>query len=284
LSIGNAVEYTPIVLWHGMGDCCCNPGSMGYIKKLLQTNLPGVYVHSLMLGDNVFSDTEHGYFSNMNDMVEKACEKIKGDDKLKDGYNLIGFSQGGLFVRALTQRCAGPTVKTLISIGGPQQGIYGLPFCLGTKGVCDVIRHLLNYGAYESFVQKTLVQAQFWHDPYQKDDYRDKSIFLADLNCERTCSNGYKSRMTALKNFVLVKFSKDEMIVPKDSEWFGYYPENNSSVVLQMEDTTLYKQDTIGLKTLKESNRLHLLEVQGEHLQISATIFVREIIKKYLSY
>lgn len=30
-----------------------------------------------------------------------------------------------------------------------------------------------------------LVQAQYWHDPYLKDDYKHKNIFLADVNCER---------------------------------------------------------------------------------------------------
>ncbi|KAH7706901.1 PPT-1 protein [Aphelenchoides avenae] len=94
---GTALAATPIVLWHGMGDCCCNPMSMGYVKKMLETNIPGVYVHSLMLGENVVTDTEHGYFANMNDLVREACDKIKADKNLTDGYNIVGFSQGGLF-------------------------------------------------------------------------------------------------------------------------------------------------------------------------------------------
>lgn len=35
------------------GDSCCNPLSMGAIKKLIETNITGVYVRSLEIGKNV---------------------------------------------------------------------------------------------------------------------------------------------------------------------------------------------------------------------------------------
>ena len=45
----------PIVLWHGMGDNCCNPFSMGRLKTLLEEQIPGVHVHSLMIGNRFAS-------------------------------------------------------------------------------------------------------------------------------------------------------------------------------------------------------------------------------------
>ena len=27
---------TPVVIWHGMGDSCCNPASMGRIKQVIE--------------------------------------------------------------------------------------------------------------------------------------------------------------------------------------------------------------------------------------------------------
>lgn len=73
--------------------------SMGYIKKLIQKNIPGgVYVKSLMLGNNVMEDTEHGFFANMNEQVQNVCSQLIKDPHLSNGYNIIGFSQGGLFV------------------------------------------------------------------------------------------------------------------------------------------------------------------------------------------
>jgi hypothetical protein len=34
----------------------------------------------------------------MNEQVQKVCEQIQADAALANGYNAIGFSQGGLFV------------------------------------------------------------------------------------------------------------------------------------------------------------------------------------------
>ena len=50
------------------------------------------------------------------------------------------------------------------------------------------MRKLLNYGAYTDFVQKHLVQAQYWHDPLDEAEYRAKSLFLADINQENVSS------------------------------------------------------------------------------------------------
>ncbi|KAI6237160.1 Palmitoyl-protein hydrolase 1 [Aphelenchoides besseyi] len=256
---------------HGMGDSCCNPLSMGRIRKLIRTNGPdGIYVRNLMLGSNIFSDMEHGYLANMNKLVDDACEQIQSDDNLKDGYHALGFSQGGLFVRALAQRCTNPPVKGIVSIGGPQSGIYGFPYCLGDEGLCNTVRRMLNIGAY------------YWHDPFQLDDYKDKSIFLADINCERACNQTqYKANLLRLKYLALVQFTKDEMVVPKESEWFGFFPENNSTHVVPMNETDFYKKDVLGLKTLNESGRLHLLSVDGNHLQIGEQYFIDKIVKRY---
>ncbi|KAI6190028.1 Palmitoyl-protein thioesterase 1 [Aphelenchoides bicaudatus] len=277
-------DPTPVIIWHGMGDSCCNPLSMGRIKKLIIQNGPAnIYVKNLMLGSNIFTDTEHGYLADMNDLVDDACKQIQADDKLKNGYHALGFSQGGLFVRALAQRCSNPPVKNLISIGGPQRGIYGFPYCLGEEGICDTVRRLLNVGAYVSFVQNNLVQAQYWNDPYQKDDFRDKSIFLADINLDRSSPNQkqYRDNIVRLQNMVLIQFLKDEMVVPKESEWFGFFAENNGTYVQSMNETELYQKDTIGIKELNESNRLKFLSIDANHLQISEKFFIKEIVQKY---
>lgn len=35
------------------GDSCCNPVSMGYIQKLVEKKIPGIYVLSLKIGSNM---------------------------------------------------------------------------------------------------------------------------------------------------------------------------------------------------------------------------------------
>ena len=57
----------PVVMWHGMGDSCCNPWSMGAVKRMIQDEVPGIYVHSLMIGGSAASGawqtTSQGSFS-----------------------------------------------------------------------------------------------------------------------------------------------------------------------------------------------------------------------------
>ncbi|XP_020629307.1 palmitoyl-protein thioesterase 1-like [Orbicella faveolata] len=192
--LANSNGTVPVILWHGMGDSCCNPLSMGSIKSMLEDKIPGIYVRSLMIGDSIIQDMENGFFMNANDQIKQVCEKVAADPKLKDGYNALGFSQGGQFLRALAQRCPNPPMLNLISFGGQHQGVYGFPRCPGDNStICDYIRKLLNLGAYESWIQDFLVQAEYWHDPLNEEEYRDKSIFLADINQEKVnCLKGCK--------------------------------------------------------------------------------------------
>lgn len=59
---------------------------------------------------------------NANTQVSMVCDQIKSDPKLKAGYNSVGFSQGGQFLRALAQTCPEPPMLNLISVGGQHQG------------------------------------------------------------------------------------------------------------------------------------------------------------------
>lgn len=53
-----------------------------------------------------------------------------------------------------------------------------------STSLCNDIRELLNLGAYNKYVQEVLVQAQYWHDPLNEKEYRERSLFLADINQE----------------------------------------------------------------------------------------------------
>ena len=96
----NIAAHTPVVLWHGLGDICCDPLSMGSIKRMLEIKLEGVYVLSLMIGDSIVSDIENGFFMDVNEQIDFACNVIQNDVNLQNGYNAIGFSQGGLFLKS----------------------------------------------------------------------------------------------------------------------------------------------------------------------------------------
>merc|ERR1712126_97458 len=271
---------TPIVLWHGMGDSCCNPISMGNIKKFLEEEIPSVYVHSIMIGSNIIVDMESGFFRDTNRQIREVCEMIAEDPELQDGYNAIGFSQGGQFLRAVAQRCPSPPMKNLVTVGAQHQRVFGFPLCPGEMNhFCDIARDLLNYGAYTDLVQGILVQAQYWHDPLDVDLYVEKSQFIAEINNEKDVKNmTYAENLASLENFVMVKHNQDGMVEPRESEHFEFYTPGQSDVILPLRESPIYVEDRIGLKALDESGRLHFLDVEGDHLQFTRQWFIDNII------
>ncbi len=110
---------------------------------------------------------------------------------LKYVFHILNISlislKGSQFLRAYVERCNNPPVYNLISIGGQHQGtkdvfshweppictifeidtlvgVYGFPKCPGVNyTICEYVRELLDMGAYESWIQAFLVQAEYWH-------------------------------------------------------------------------------------------------------------------------
>jgi hypothetical protein len=56
--------------------------------------------------------------------------------------------------------------------------------------------------------------------------------------------------MNQLNKLVLFKFAFDTIVVPKESSWFGFFKDGDLSTLLSYNQTSLYLQDTIGLRTL----------------------------------
>ena len=142
----------------------------------------------------------------------------------------------------------------------------GLPKCFGDNHViCDYVRRLLNYGAYIPWIQNSLVQAQYWHDPLDEETYRERSVFLADINNARSSfkNSTYKENLTKLKKLVLIKFEGDTVVDPRETEWFEFYEPGQGITIQRYNETNLYQEDWIGLRTLDETGRLDLLSVPG---------------------
>ena len=72
-----------------------------------------------------------------------------------------------------------------------------------------------------------------------------------------------------INKLVLVKFLNDTIVVPRDSEWFGFYADGQDSKLQALEESPLYQEDWLGLKTLNESGRLLMLSCLGNHLQVT---------------
>lgn len=273
----------PVVLWHGMGDSCCYSFSLGAIKKIIEDEVPGIKVISIRIGKDTVEDVMNGFFKNVNHQVEEVCDLLSNEESLKDGFNAIGFSQGAQFLRAVAQRCPYPQMKNLISIGGQHQGVYGLPRCPSlVHYLCDRLRNILTYAAYSKFNQNHFVQAEYWHDPLKEDEYKERSIFLADINNERALNETYKENLQKLEKLVLIKFTEDTMVQPRESEWFGFYEPGQSNKIQSLQDSYLYREDRLGLKKMDEDGKIDFLEVHGDHLQFSDEWFRKNIIQTYL--
>lgn len=276
----------PIVLWHGMGDSCCFPFSLGALKNNLEKSLPGVYVLSLKIGKSVINDVENGYFLHPDKQIKMACDIVSSDPNLQNTYiNLIGFSQGAQFMRGLIQRCSGLKVGNFISIGGQHQGVYGLPNCASlSHASCNYLRRLLNHAAYIRWVQRSLVQATYWHDPLHVKEYQKGSTFIADINNEIKFNPNYRDRLLRLDNFVMVKFEKDSMVEPVETEWFGFYRDGQSQEIQSLQESDIYKsfEDRLGLRKLDQRGQLHFLSLPTNHLQFDWDWFEENIVQYFL--
>ena len=96
-----------------------------------------------MVGNSPNEDTLNGFFMPVKKQIELVCKTIKDDPKLQNGFNGMGFSQGGQFMRAIAEICP-HGMKKLISFGGQHQGIYGNTILLAETLIFFLIELLVN--------------------------------------------------------------------------------------------------------------------------------------------
>lgn len=292
--------YYPVVIWHGMGDTCCNPSGLGKLKSLIEEQL-GVFVYSVALGSNAVADALSGYYGNVNDQVAQVCAKLRNIPQLADGYNAVGVSQGSQFLRAVVERCqhTAPKMHTLVSLGGQHQGVSSPPGCIeppeppstapaawsappiSSTFWCRWMQRAIGKGVYLPWLQETVVQAQYYKDPAQLQLYLQRSAFLADVNNDRAEKNPqYAANLRTLDRLVLVRFEDDSMVVPRDSAWFSYY---NGTQLLGLREQPLYQEDWIGLRALDERGAIDFVSLPGNHLQFTLKWFQDVLVGQWLA-
>ncbi|KAF6767070.1 Palmitoyl protein thioesterase [Kalmanozyma brasiliensis GHG001] len=271
----------PLVIWHGLGDSAHSEGIEEFMSQLKEA-FPGLYVHSVSQDESSDSeDRKQGFFGHVNDQVQNVCEQLASVDELKDGFDAIGFSQGGQFLRAYVQRCNTPKVRNLVTFGSQHMGIADLPACGPTDLLCRVAEAALRGGIYTDYAQSHLVSAQYYRnpkDPKAFASYLEKNDFIKDINNEGEETNPtYAKNLASLENFVMLMFDKDVTVEPKQSSWFASYPIRNETETdkhgdknepTPLRQSSIYLEDRIGLKKLDKRGSLIMELCHGIHMQI----------------
>lgn len=146
-----------------------------------------------------------------------------------------------------------------------------------------------------------IAPAQYWHDPLQNAKFQEVSEFLAFINNDRSSQERnatIKDNLTKLENFIMIQWRNDTFVIPKvgnfkisshasilqfilcfqESSHFGFYPLNNTDIVNNLEDTTLFQEDWVGMKILSEEDKLHFFYMNGDHMDFDKDWFHENIV------
>ncbi|PBK63616.1 palmitoyl-protein thioesterase [Armillaria solidipes] len=287
----SALHYTPetthgsprpLVLWHGLGDSYSSPG-MTQFASLIEDIHPGIFVHSIYIDEVQDNDRKAGFYGNVNAQIEFVSDQLRGIPELAGGFDAIGFSQGGQFLRAYVEQYNDPPVNNLITFGAQHMGISDIPICSAWDLLCQVARRATKSAVYSTWAQENLVQAQYFRDPNNLPTYLSANHFLTAINNElppdvQPRNQTYAHNLASLNSLVLVMFLQDKTVVPKESSWFASEAPPDDMVpgqdvlsdknIIPMKLQPLYREDWIGLRTLDEQGGVVFATCDGEHMQV----------------
>jgi palmitoyl-protein thioesterase len=257
----------PVVLLHGVASEAANMNNLGnWIHNEFDTK-----VFNLEIGNGV----KTSIYTPLSIQLNELCQTIYAIDELKEGFNFIGMSQGGLLARGYVERCNEFPVRNLITLVSPHGGTV-LPD--------------LTINMYSKFSQEHLSVSNYWRDPRLLEEYLMLCTYLPILNNEilkdatnssdddddddddegddfvdDIIHNNQKEQMKSLDHFVMVWSPYDDIVNPPESAKFSFFNEDFDIVAL--EDTELYNTDALGLKYLKNEHKLHTYETNCTHVQ-----------------
>jgi len=262
---------TPIVLLHGITS---DKSELASVEEWLSSRLPNP-IYNIEIGNG----RRTSLFKTMDWQLTELCQVIYNIPALENGFHFIGMSQGGLLARGYVQRCNRFPVRNLITWVSPHAGVYGFN---------DVFFDWQK--VYTPGYQGLYSFAGYWKDPYQYESYLANSTFLPYLNNESPNPDLYgergfnfqqnKERIMSLENFVMIWSDNDDVISPQQSGKFEFYDiicdtrdtpgcqekiNDDPLPVSNFFNSSQYTQNLLGLRTLYETGRLHMLETQCTH-------------------
>eukprot|EP00754_Rhynchopus_humris_P007918 Rhum_TRINITY_DN13622_c0_g4::Rhum_TRINITY_DN13622_c0_g4_i1::g.62086::m.62086/K01074/PPT; palmitoyl-protein thioesterase len=269
----SAAKTLPTVLGHGMSDTCFSKEYEGYTQVVAEAT--GTYAACIPTGPDAIIDRERSFFMSMDRNIDIFAEKIRADPKLAGGFNAIGFSQGNSLIRGYIHKYNNPPVHTFVSVHGTVMGVSGFPECHPSTPfigpICKDIDRLLGDLAYYKTTQDVLFQAGYYRDPMRRTtaDYKANSEIAQYNNEGNTFNQTYKDNFVTLKRLVMIKALKDDVVIPREGEWWGSYAEGSFKTLLNMTETDVYKKDTFGLRTVHEAGKMIFNTTDRGHVEFS---------------
>ncbi|XP_057512349.1 uncharacterized protein LOC130794446 isoform X2 [Actinidia eriantha] len=237
----------PFIVLHGISEHCSGNRVKQFTENLSNWSKSNGYC--IEIGNGLWDS----WFFPLEDQVKEVCDKGS-----IIGQGMLEFCEGG------------PPVKNFISLGGPHAGTASIPLC-GSGLWCILVDKMIKSEIYTDYMQGHLAPSGYLKLPYNIPLYLEKCRFLPKLNNELPDERNatYKERFSSLQNLVLIMFEHDTILIPKETAWFGYYPDGAFDPILPPQQTKLYVEDWIGLKTLDTAGRVKYISVPGCHLRIS---------------
>lgn len=284
--LARAQKYPrPLVIWHGLGDSHSSPGMLQFASRIKQIH-PGIFVHSIYIDEDLDKDRRAGFYGNANKQIEFVAEQLRNIPELQGGFDAIGLSQGGQFLRAFIERYNTPPVNNLITFGSQHMGISDIPVCRRYDYPCQIARRTAKQAIYGEWAQENIIQAQYYRDTSNMAAYLTANHFLTSINNELPESRNvtYSSNLASIQNLVLVLFTEDKTVVPKESAWFGaqeleqdarepdaqqpFSKSNTDHRILPMRLQPIYLENWIGLRELDERGGIVFETCKGERMQM----------------
>ncbi|KAH7108117.1 alpha/beta-hydrolase [Auriculariales sp. MPI-PUGE-AT-0066] len=271
----------PLVVWHGMGDSYNSAAMQRFMAEVREMH-DGIFIHSVYLEPETDADEKAGFFGFLGDQLQVASTQLAGIPELSQGFDALGFSQGGQFLRAYVEWFNNPPVHNLLTFGSQHLGVADIPGCRPHDLLCNLARNAAKSGVYTTWAQHNVIQAQYYRDERKLSAYLKQNTFLPRLNNEisELRNETYSRNLASLNNLVLIMFAQEKTVVPKESSWFGSYAPregNEERVLVPMRRQSLYVEDWIGLRTLDEAGKVQLLTCDGEHMQLSTACLERTV-------
>lgn len=252
-------QALPVVVLPGANDWC--PG-VDYFTHSLQKFVNGPVI-CLEYGPKA-----DGVFTNMPMLTQVICRKLEEMSALLGpGFTLVGLSMGGLLARAAVQMCRmGSRVRTLMTLGTPHMGVAKIPSHSVEEPLINKILNVLYRNmVYSDLIQRFVSPTNFFKIKEKPFEALEANIFLSQLNNESLYNDEYRERMIGLEALVMVSYSEERYLYPKESVQWGYFEDEEPHRLLPFTETRLYRQDAIGIQTLHKSGRLKFIEAEGRH-------------------